>query len=49
MLRTARIQRTTTETEIDRVADAVIAAVTKMREQTPVHAANRGRRTEGSG
>jgi cysteine desulfurase len=40
------IGRENTEAEIDGVADAVIAVVRKMREQTPVHAANRARYSE---
>lgn len=40
------IGRHNTTEEIDTVADAVIAAVTRLRERTPVHAANRAARSE---
>ena len=40
------IGRHTTAEEIDEVADAVIAAVLRLRERTPVHAANRPARSE---
>jgi cysteine desulfurase len=42
------IGRETTDDAIDAVADAVIDVVRKMREQTPVHAANRARSIEES-